>query len=365
VFGTYRYVLALLVVFAHLSPVSGRPTRIGIYAVWAFFVLSGYLMTSVLHRTYGFSVRGVARYLANRALRIYPPYWTVALLAAWSAWLLTPVPLPTGPNAFKFLVLPPTADNLVRQVVLFGLTMSVWPRLVWPAWSLHLELCFYVLMGLGLARGRAVAVWLPVSIAIATNLLLDHAKLDARYATLAAASLPFSAGAATFFVSRRVPALSPALVPVTVLAFAAHALGAGSLWGDTDVVGYYASFVIAVAATLLLGRVDAHEAQGIFRRADRFLGDLSYPIFLVHMPTAQTIASCVGPHGAITGWIFTFSCLPAIHVAAYAVHRAVAAPVERLRGRVRERRIEPWVPTPADAPAGQRSKPVGVMQRPS
>ena len=85
-FGIHRYVLSLLVMVGHLAPLWS--SWCGYYAVFAFYLLSGFLMTKVLRRRYGGSSAGVVRFLANRALRIHPPYWavlglTLGLLALW------------------------------------------------------------------------------------------------------------------------------------------------------------------------------------------------------------------------------------------------------------------------------------------
>lgn len=70
-FGTYRTLLAVMVIFLHLG---GMPV-IGGYAVFGFYILSGYLMTLIMHKNYGYTRDGVARYAINRFLRIYPIYW--------------------------------------------------------------------------------------------------------------------------------------------------------------------------------------------------------------------------------------------------------------------------------------------------
>ncbi|MFT5239279.1 MAG: peptidoglycan/LPS O-acetylase OafA/YrhL [Candidatus Promineifilaceae bacterium] len=70
-FGTYRALLAFMVVALHLG---GVPI-IGPYAVFGFYILSGYLMTTIMHTRYGYSPVGFLQYAVNRALRIYPAYW--------------------------------------------------------------------------------------------------------------------------------------------------------------------------------------------------------------------------------------------------------------------------------------------------
>lgn len=74
-FGLYRTFLALWVVAAHLLVV-----QIGSYAVQAFFALSGYLMTYIMTKNYGYSVKGLRAFAMNRFLRLYPVYWALLLI---------------------------------------------------------------------------------------------------------------------------------------------------------------------------------------------------------------------------------------------------------------------------------------------
>ena len=53
--GIYRFLLALNVVIFHLLDVPA----IGPFAVFSFFVLSGFLMTLIMKETYGYSLSGL------------------------------------------------------------------------------------------------------------------------------------------------------------------------------------------------------------------------------------------------------------------------------------------------------------------
>ena len=76
--GTFRFVLALIVVFSHLAG-ARHTAHMGFYAVRAFFVLSGFVMTSALNEVYG---RDGLRFWSNRFLRLLPPYYAVCLATA-------------------------------------------------------------------------------------------------------------------------------------------------------------------------------------------------------------------------------------------------------------------------------------------
>jgi hypothetical protein len=58
-----RYILATMVAQTRLWPLGAAWT--GNIAVFAFYTLSGYLMTRVLNERYGFSARGTVAFLLN------------------------------------------------------------------------------------------------------------------------------------------------------------------------------------------------------------------------------------------------------------------------------------------------------------
>jgi peptidoglycan/LPS O-acetylase OafA/YrhL len=76
-FGVCRTVLAVLVVLNHIAGAH----KLGWHAVFGFYILSGYLMTLIMTRNYGYSISGTWKYFINRFLRIYPIYWAACLLS--------------------------------------------------------------------------------------------------------------------------------------------------------------------------------------------------------------------------------------------------------------------------------------------
>ena len=63
--GLYRLILALLVLVTHI----GRLKYYDGFAVWGFFMLSGFLVSGVLNRSYGFTKDGLVEFGWIRALR--------------------------------------------------------------------------------------------------------------------------------------------------------------------------------------------------------------------------------------------------------------------------------------------------------
>ena len=365
--GIFRYTLAHLVVLGHLwKNVWETPkAHPGVYAVFAFYLLSGYLMALTLTRTYAFDVRGTARFFGNRALRIYPPY--LVLVACTSLVLLYAPPKVLGIN--PFIRLPDTGLGWIHNIGIFGLGSDFFHvsgvevhRLVPPAWSLDVELCFYIAMGALLGRHRKVSiVWLLASAGYTVQLLVADGFWADRYSPAAAASLPFSIGACIYHW--RVPLLRGQRMVVEGMAvalrrlgvtsavdrllewqalalgvlFLLHAIFAEALWGHPMYAGFYVSLAIAAYLLVCLSSLDRARLPARLVQVDRFLGDLSYSVFLCHWLVAL-----------ITTWIFFgsrpagnstlfWSSLVGVNVLAYLIHVSVERPVERMRDAVRPR----------------------------
>ncbi len=327
-FGIFRYVLAMMVTSGHLhTQLFGRPNWLGWYAVFAFFTLSGYLMTRVLHETYGYGPLPFARFVANRALRIYPPYWA-AMLATIA--LLVSYPDVAGPMS-GLIYLPVDTSGYVQNAVIVGIDNRYTPALVPPAWSLHVELVFYLLMALGLSRFKPLTLlWLIASAAWTLWTVWAGVEFGSRFSTLLGASLAFSVGAATWYYQdhrRAWMRLAPVL-------FLPHALAAPFLWpGDVHLAGFYASFALVPLCVMALS--DWH-ATGLLARVDRWCGELSYPVFLLHTQ-AGLFMTRVWPF-PIDSWLTAFLiALPLLHVSAVLLHLATVYPLEAWRRRIRQR----------------------------
>ncbi len=343
-FGILRYILALMVVQTHLWKITPWA---GNYAVYTFFILSGYLMTLVLHERYSFNPSGIARFLSNRALRIYPPYWAVLVLSAVVAYQMPNIAAAVHRN----FSLPSTCAMWLENIVILGASHPTKATLVIPAWSLHIELIFYCLMALGFSRNRFIAfLWLSASLAYTTHLVLLHPTEYQfwyyRYFPLQAGSLAFSAGAALYFIRTRL-SVRPALAFSTTALTAGLMLGAGHIWSDIDALylqGFYISIASGLLTVLALGAIDFSSVPRIIKTIDRRLGDLSYPLFLCHIPVAALVLRWYGGGLYPNTAVFFIVALVASHLGAFLIHAAIERPINRLRDSVRAEAESPDVP---------------------
>lgn len=267
--GTFRFVLAMFVAVTHLW--AAAPHGFAAYAVWGFFALSGFLMTCVLLDKYGFSAAGLRAYATNRFLRIFPPYYAALLLGMVAVWWLRSRGVdPTQLNP-EFGI-PHSAQGWLFPLTLFpGFGREAMPIAV--ANALGIEVGFYLLMPF-MARWRAVAwAFLVCGLGQIAWFGLRTESFALRYATFWPCCLAFALGAlvAHYRSSLRRVAMPGASVALWLTNSLAWFRWSAWPWKS----GLY-------VATLLSAWVVVSVHERPQSRLDRWLGDLSYPVYLLH-----------------------------------------------------------------------------------
>lgn len=270
-FGSWRLFLAVLVASSHLwADMVGGPAA---YAVWGFFVLSGYLMAHVLNTKYGFGAAGLRNYAHNRFLRIFPAFWVACVLGALALWWLQT----QGVDARRLN----PAFGLPRDAQEWGFLVTLLPA--FPRWNapvpvanaLSVEVGFYLLMPL-MARHRSTALLaLALGMLIVADHGFSHESFGARYAWFLPATPAFAVGALVFHLRHALRRLAlPALaVPVWIVHAGLTLHEPYNLWPWTW--GLY-------TGTLLSAWVVISLAERRTSRLDDVLGELSYPFYLLH-----------------------------------------------------------------------------------
>ncbi len=322
-----------MVVLQHLGGVSAM----GVYAVFGFYTLSGYLMTLILHSGYDYSRSGIRRYALNRFLRIYPIYWVAcAVSIALIVWLGNQFTTDLNQNLF----LPDSISSFFQNfLILFGRYST--PRLLSPTWALSVELLFYVLIGLGVSRSKTVTCcWFGISVvyAVAVNLLpmgfMDRYNL--MYAFFPAASLPFSTGAMIYYfregIVKRLAFLRNAYMPAILFMLVILNYMACRKLDVLLSAGFYLNF--GLNALLLVSLIDRKELPLVSRKLDKKCGDFSYPIYLIHFQAALFIMG-ISPAFRKESLSLVAASLPVILVLAWLLTVIVERPIEKIRQKVK------------------------------
>jgi len=292
--GTFRVVLALSVMIAHIATMVGpsiinrESLHILIWsgqAVFAFFIISGFYMALIINEKYAKLPNGTSRFYLNRALRLYPIHWVVLSLFAAGA-LVTSTPYfligdqmePFGRWLFA----------IASNVFFFG--AEVLPFfdadnarfIIGPIWSLSIECYFYALAPFIVGRSLTTLALLGVAaFAFRISLYLAGVPLFPwRYFFFPANLVFFLMGSLSYhaYVWVRDKAYARAL-GITAALLLAVCTVTPALWTapDLDMPIAWLFYVCVWVATPFLFNLSKRA------RLDNFLGQLSYPIYLAHV----------------------------------------------------------------------------------
>ena len=345
-FGIWRTLLAIEVVIYHLIDVP----VIGEYAVFGFFVLSGFLMTAIMQQTYGYAPVGVLNYLQNRALRLYPNYWFAAIISFLTIFVLGPAAV----SAYNpHMIMPPTPGAWLENftMIFFGwFPKDHLARLVPPAWALTVEIFYYVLIGLGASRTRkSTIIWVSASVIYVVGAYAGGGGGPNLYSAVPAGSLPFAMGAFTYHYRDTIQnALSDMRFtnpwPFIVTRWISCALftiaNAATGFGWLISLGNYVNVAISVLIVCTLYHAKPGPA---LRRVDRDIGDFSYPIYLLHWQMGA-VASAVLFGSLIRGPTLEGIAAAGLGLAltillGLVCARLIDPTIETLRARVRQRAL--------------------------
>lgn len=314
--------------------------------VTLFFVLSGFL----LYRPFVSKQVSVRRYLRNRALRILPAYWVVLLVSGLV--LGSAVAHATGRGMVTGFLTQPKL--LLTNIALSqGYDPHTAFTGILPAWSLVVEVCFYVLLpivALALARRSTFAPALAfITFGIAAKVVLEALQLDGMH-TLGptwAATLSHSfLGHADLFGYGMVAAViyergTPSWITGRILGRLLVYVGL-----PCAVLGYYAlpgalyDTLVAILASVLVLRVTAATASASFLRSAivQTGGRVSYSMFLWNYPLLMFLSL----HGLLVAGSGPVPFLANLVVASVVVgaaslitYRCVELPCLRLRSPAR------------------------------
>lgn len=362
-----RALAALWVLAHHLNAIIGpRVARVpvagleidvtplltcGWVGVDIFFVLSAFLLTRQLLDAFddGDRWRAGRRFLLHRVLRVYPAYLAQIAILSAVAWAATGAP-------------PPWLRHLpLHAVMLQGVTPASESAINGVYWTLTVEFWFYLALpwavaAMHAAAGRGEAAFWRRTLALyaaagAVSVAFRAAAMIAAAPAAfpvewAARQLPasldiFAAGMVAAAASR-----SLARQRLRLPAGASGALVAGGLAGIVAMLyvmherhlDYWAGGAIfyswhlataAFVALMVLGvSLDGRLSRSLFATPPaRWLGDISYSLYLWHLPVALWVATKLAPASGIAAYAATaaVAAVAASALSYYAIERPVLA----------------------------------------
>lgn len=344
--GILRFILAVNVVIYHLLDIAS----IGQFAVYTFFILSGFLMTTIMNDNYGYTMVGFKNYALNRFLRLYPLYWVLLLLISLSIWATSNQ---FANNYHYELGLPDSFISFLSNISLVYLSFNPitdTPRIAPASWALSIEIFYYLLIGLGISKNKTrTNIWFVFSVSTLLFWNIYNKNLGLSYGNFLTASLPFSMGALIYFykdnINNKIRAYIKQPVFSMSLLFALNIISAGAVkfffpeqWWKFDLIGAYLNlFLSFLLITLLFFQLPTIK----MKKTNQVLGDLSYPIYLLHWGMASFIGWLVysspvkglSSHGLI---VFILSLFLTI-ILSFTVNKLVNNPIEKVRQKIKSK----------------------------
>lgn len=340
-FGAVRLCLALMVMaqhFQYLLPAQHRAPfhalGLGVVAVSAFFALSGFIIADAFAHFY--RDRPLA-FLANRALRVVPPY----LLALALSVLVHQLLWQSGRLAlWDYAARPPLDGVLVLHSLLallpggggYDRAFAFIPFV----WSLRVEIGFYLIAALAVAARRHAPAWpsdrwmLPIGV-LAGSLACLLAIHSGHAAALRNAPF-FLLGWSLQAAPRHQRAVALPCIAASWLG-CMHALATWPQANDPSPMLQMVLLTGLLAVLLQCGR--QHEFASRLQRMDSRLGALSYPLYLNHYAVG-ILAYDLAPSGSVALWLAAMLASLPLAVAA---NICAETPLRRIRSRIRLRHL--------------------------
>lgn len=314
--GVYRLLLAVLVALSHMG-INFAGLNPGVVAVISFLIISGFVMTSLIERNYN-ALSKVGLFYVDRALRLYPQFLFYLCLSCVVIYFLLPGTPQAAELTFRHII-----ANLAivpLDFYMFGLAGT---ELMPPAWSLGLELCFYLAIPFLLIfklRGAAFVL----SVAVFLVACLGYINTDVYgYRLLPGVLFMFLCG--SYLHGKQ--AKGRLIVAGTLVGAAVLFVAIMAGWIERRPFNAEVTLGVAlgIPAVFLLTKLRQHPL-------DEFFGNISYGVFLNHF-VAMYLLRALWPLAYI-GW-YVEAVVVLSFVMSIVSYHAVERPVLKLRHKLR------------------------------
>lgn len=267
--GTYRLLLACLVLISHCGLVIQKMNP-GVVAVISFFLISGYVVTGVYEK----KCHSKAGFIVDRVLRIYPLFFVFLSLT-----LILLNLFPCKDTFLGYFITKPSLwatllNYLLIPLDFYRFNASEGFQLIPPAWSLGLEMTFYLVFPfLTLKKVKVTALFLSLAFFCLAAFGVLETDLYG-YRLLPGTLFLFLTGSLYYedpesFLKRILPVL---VVLIVVLWGALLKFKFLDVPFNREILVGYGFAIIALVSLTRLQR----------QKWDEILGALSYGVFLSH-----------------------------------------------------------------------------------
>jgi peptidoglycan/LPS O-acetylase OafA/YrhL len=322
--GQTRFILAFMVILFHLS----QSVFLGEFAVGCFFILSGYWISLMYERKYSKIKDTLKVFYISRVWRLLPVFYTFTILA-----IITSI-LAHHNLLLKFNELDSLQKSifLIANLIVLGYANSKNPIIV-PAWSLDIEMQFYLLFPLLIYFLRHKKQWLIAATALffltAVFILATHqtylSKTVFNYLFL------FFIGVIVYYFNFK-PGKVVERVSLLILfaIFAAHLIVPSLLAKARDNSGEYYE-VLSLVMILMAVPALINSVHNQTNKFDKFLGEMSFTVYLSHWVWIVPYNALILNASKAARVPYVAGFLLITLLSSYIVYRFIDRPSEKLR----------------------------------
>jgi peptidoglycan/LPS O-acetylase OafA/YrhL len=312
-----RFLLALIILNAHLGvifqpsiPFDELPSwyKFGrdlgpLAAIVCFLTISGFSIAHSYKKPKGFYTRRLAR--------IYPALLISACLFAASLQF-GPIKTTSGITAY-----PPSVSDLIGLLMFMnGIIVG---SFLGPAWSLAAEAIYYAITPI-LAKLSRVFIIFLISISSILFYFHDELKISPLPGALngiAAASLFWAWGLGFLYYYTRGLLILALLTFISVLMLSHFNYEGGGLYYATILATSLSFFILRFKFTI----------SKFLASAFNYLGDISYPLFILHYPIIYVMNGLFGIENAL---LIVSACFGASHITLVFLEKPIGGAILRL-----------------------------------
>lgn len=347
--GKLRFILAISVVLTHSSALLGLKFVPGQLAVQAFYIISGFYMALILNEKYINEKGHYKLFITNRLLRLYPIYWAVLILAVllflfsggtgtyWqylksmrldtSVFLIFSNIFLLFQDAIMFLGLDVTKGTLFFTTNFHNTSPMLYTFLFVPqAWTIGLEMAFYLIAPFIVTKKNWVLISvIALSFALRVILIKSGLKADPwSYRFFPTEIAFFLLGAVGYRIYTKarninIPSLYSKILLGVVLCYTIF-------YEQIPLpipVKYWSYLVLIFASVPFLFILSKTW------KYDRYLGELSYPIYISHMLVITCFLQLKLPTFGSLGLTVTICTL----IMAILLNELIGKRIEKIRQR--------------------------------
>ena len=354
--GVIRLVLAVAVVASHSGGIPAFAMIPGATAVQSFYVISGFYMALILNEKYVGKRPRYWLFISSRLLRLLPLYWVSLVTAIFSAYVTYghfDRVLSTYPIAYASeLSIGTLAYSLWSNTCIIGQDLALYlgidssqgtlyltsdyhtaslPAhrllLVPQGWSLAIEMLFYLIAPLIVTR-RATTIFAIMCTSLVLRALLYSEGMSfdpwtRRFFPNELALFLWGALSYRLYIKLQALRLSKFIQSEVFILLLALLFGFPYLFNDYPNLRLFLflfTLGVCIPSVFLLSQN---------WKIDRVLGELSYPVYLIHVCLIWLAVVFVG----VSNGTVSMTVIPASLVIALLMHYFIAQPIESFRRR--------------------------------